>query len=136
MARHVAMAWVRSDPDAAMPWLFKHTPEEVLPDALAAAVGVWARADPNAAATWLGESAPAGVDTDVAVASFARQIVDRDPESALAWATSVKNPALRQGAQSSVMSQWAIREPAAARAYVQSADLADEQREALRAMLP
>ena len=136
MARDVALAWVRRDPGAALPWLFKNTPEASQPDALAAAVAVWSRSDPNAAATWLGESAPQELDTDPAVAALARQIVHRDPESALAWASTITNPGVRDGALGTVMSQWAIREPVAARLYVDEAEISDEQREKLRTMLP
>jgi hypothetical protein len=42
---------------------------------------------------------------------------------------------MRDSALGSVMSQWAVREPGAARTYVEEAELSDTQRELYRAFL-
>ena len=136
MAKRTALAWVRRDPQAALPWLFAHTPERQHSENLSEAIAIWARADPNAAATWLGHDAPETVDTDAAVAALSRQIIHRDPVSALAWASSMRNPAMREQTLGSVFAQWSIREPGVAREYLANAELAPELAERLRAMLP
>lgn len=134
LAKDVALAWVRREPRRAVAWMLENTPSTNHAENLGEAVGVWARGDPNAAAAWLGEIEP-GPGIDQALAAFSRHIIHRDSESAFAWAERISNVAMREQTVGAVFSQWAIRQPQEALAYLEASDLPEGQVAKLRAMV-
>jgi hypothetical protein len=95
IAAEIATRNIADDPAKRGDWLLEQTTDEGRPEALRQFVFEWTRADYNAAGTWLGQL-PVGPTRDTAVADFAGLIRDLDPEAALAWASTVSDPALRQ----------------------------------------
>ena len=95
IAAEIASRNIADDPAKRGDWLLEQTTDEGRPKALRQFVSAWTRADYNAAGTWLGKFT-VGPARDTAVADFAGLIRDLDPEAALAWASTVSDPALRQ----------------------------------------
>lgn len=85
-------------------------------DAVSDLVGRWAGSDANAAGEWLGanQNLP---EYDAAAASFAGQVARQDPESAVAWASTVQDPQQQRGAYERVYRGWREADRAAADAW-------------------
>jgi hypothetical protein len=49
--------------------------------------------------------------------TFARQVADLDPESALQWATTVSDETMRRSATEHILKNWRASNPAAAVRY-------------------
>jgi hypothetical protein len=90
----LGLTWLQREPEKAADWWVGHAPG---PDTLVKIVNVWAQQDPNAAGRWLTKQS-AGPASDAARMSFARQVADLDPESALRWAESVSDTTMRDSA--------------------------------------
>lgn len=69
------------------------------PDVISKAANSWIGADPNAMGEWLKENAQVPYYDGVAI-PFVKHIRAVDPEAASAWAATIKNPGLRQQAES------------------------------------
>ena len=110
----LGLTWLQSDPASAAQWWVAHAPG---PDTLVKIINVWAQQDPNAAGAWLGRRAP-GPSSDAARMTFARQVADLDPESALRWAETVSEAGMREGTIDHVFANWHLRNPAQARAFL------------------
>lgn len=91
----------------------------------------WAEQDKVEASEWL-DALPAGSDRNHAVAGFTRQLVWEDAESAMIWAESIGDPALRAGIVERRIQVWISRDRAAAAAWLaQSGTLPEEREQAL-----
>ena len=110
----LGLAWLQRDPAAAAAWW---TQQEPGPDTLVKIINVWAQEDPNAAGAWLRQQ-PAGPVGDAARMTFARQVADLDPESALTWAATVTDAAIRDGTLRHIWRRWAARDAGAAAALL------------------
>lgn len=99
-------AWLQSNPAAASDWWLQRAPG---PDTLVKIINVWAQEDPNAAGTWLSKQPP-GPQSDTARMTFARQVGDLDPASALRWAETVTDPNLRESTIDHLWKTWHTRD--------------------------
>jgi len=106
----LGLTWLQSDPAAAATWWLA---QELGPNTLVKIVNVWSQKDTNAAGQWL-NSQPAGPQSDIARMTFARQVADRDAESALHWAATVTDETMRRTASEHILQNWRAREPEAA----------------------
>ena len=95
IATEISMRNLAEEPEKRGAWLLSQTTAEGRPEALRQFISAWTRADYNAAGTWLGQLS-VGPTRDTAVADFAGLIRDLDPEAALAGASTVSDPVLRQ----------------------------------------
>ncbi len=95
IATEISTRNLAEEPEKRGDWLLSQTTAEGRPEALRQFITTWTRADYNAAGTWLGQL-PVGATRDNAVADFAGLIRNLDPEAALAWASTVSDPTLRQ----------------------------------------
>ncbi len=95
LARDLFGAWATREPRAALAWAQTRFPEPEHPALIEQMVQSWASREPNICGRWLGEQ-PTGPLTDPARAAFARTIVEKDPDSARAWAETISDPALRE----------------------------------------
>ena len=111
----LGFTWLQSDPAAAADWWVSRAPG---PDTLVKIINVWAQQDPNAAGEWL-TAQPAGPGSDTARMTFARQVADLDPESALRWAETVSDAAQRESTIDHIWTTWRGRDAPAARAFLQ-----------------
>jgi hypothetical protein len=114
--RAVAAAWRAKNPRKSADWLLSRATPESRSRHIASAVDEWVLTSPNACGEWL-RSLPPGPDTDPAIETFARQIVREDPESALAWASRISDPALRDQLKKSILEKWRMSDPDAAAAF-------------------
>ena len=106
----LGLMWLQSDPAAAAAWWIAREPG---PDTLVKIINVWSQEDPNAAGKWL-STQPAGPQSDTARMTFARQVADLDPESALTWAATVSDETMRRATSGHILQSWRAREPQAA----------------------
>ncbi len=54
---------------------------------------------------------PVGPRSDTARMTFARQVADRDEESALVWAETVSDETMREGTINHIFTSWRLRNP-------------------------
>ncbi|MGI9243776.1 MAG: sigma-70 family RNA polymerase sigma factor [Verrucomicrobiales bacterium] len=119
----LCFTWLQQDPQPAAEWWVERAPG---PDTLVKIINVWAQQDPNAAGRWLGEK-PRGPASDAARMTFARQVADRDEESALVWADTVSDEEMREGTIDHIFSGWRLRNPDAADAFLDNARWPEER---------
>jgi hypothetical protein len=67
-----------------------------------------------------------------AAASIAQQLAQRDPVSTLAWAQILAIPAAREAAVAAAYERWFDNAPAAARTWLDAANLPSEFKNRLR----
>ncbi|MFT3868231.1 MAG: hypothetical protein QM715_07020 [Nibricoccus sp.] len=94
------------------------------------ALPLWADRDPASVGEWLGARPPAR-EFDLGLSALARHpvFVAKMPDAALSLATEITDPALRIGAQRSVVQNWIQRDPARIREVLQqSRDLSSGDR--------
>ncbi|MCH1505017.1 MAG: sigma-70 family RNA polymerase sigma factor [Verrucomicrobiales bacterium] len=112
----LGMTWLQADPSTAAEWWVTHAPG---PDTLVKVINIWSQTDPNAAGKWLAKQDP-GPPSDAARMTFARQVADLDPESALRWAETVSDASMREGTIDHVFAGWHVRNATAANTFLQS----------------
>ena len=112
----LGLAWLQSDPGAAATWWVAQAPG---PDTLVKIINVWAQQAPNDAGRWLAQQPP-GPASDTARMTFARQVEDLDPESALRWAETVSDTTMREGTIDHVYKNWSLRDATAAGAFLET----------------
>ncbi|MBC8132433.1 MAG: hypothetical protein H7X95_05575 [Deltaproteobacteria bacterium] len=87
--------------------------------ALNAALRAWSSADAVEAATWMGRFEPSP-HLDFGAAMIASQPeAMRHPQIATSWAESITDPRLRVAILASVVNEWALTDPVAARHYAE-----------------
>jgi RNA polymerase sigma factor (sigma-70 family) len=119
----LGLAWLQTEPERAADWWVTHAPG---PQTLIKIMNVWAHNDPNAAAEWLGRQ-PVGPDSDPARMTFARQVGDLDPESALRWAETISEASMRETTIDHVFGGWRARDAAAANDFLQKSTWPEER---------
>jgi hypothetical protein len=87
----------------------------------------WAFADSDATAHWL-TSLPSGPPRDAAIDAFITTMDGYDPALATAWAMAIEDPKQRQNKIGSAWLRWLERDPAAARLWVNGAEISEELR--------
>ncbi|MFT3868008.1 MAG: hypothetical protein QM715_05870 [Nibricoccus sp.] len=90
--------------------------------AFAEALPQWVERDPDAATAWINKQ-DAGPEFDAGIETVAnlQSIITAHPDTAMALAGSISDPARRSHALRAVFRQWATNNPDAARAYVNKA---------------
>jgi len=130
-------AWAEADPARAATFADQLPSGQPRQMALQQAVNHWNLSDPTAVNEWMSH-APASPDFDQAVAALATQpgMMQQHAEQSLGWATAIADPSLRLSTMRDVVSDWAVRDRAAALSYVQTAPrLSADMRSALLAHL-
>ncbi len=119
-----------TDPKSASNWALT-LPPDAMAGAVTTSVSMWARSDPTEAGHWLENLS--GSVRDSAVISYSETVAESDPSAAMGWAATISDPAKRERATKGVMRQWLENDPAAARAWVQSSSLGEEEKTKLLA---
>ena len=109
----LGLVWLAREPRAAAAWWLAREPG---PDTLVKIVNVWAQKDPYAAGQWL-DAQPSGPQSDTARMTYARQVAEQKPETALQWAATVTDETMRRSATEHILQSWRARDPAAAARY-------------------
>lgn len=126
-------SWAEVDPPAAASFAAKLPAGEQRQLALRQAIANWIDTDPVKASNWVNAFEPSP-DFDQAVASVAtmRFLVENRVDTALSWANSIYDPALKLTALSEIVSSWSMRDHAAAVNYISTmSGLSNEARQQL-----
>ncbi len=133
MLASVATAWANQDPAAAAQWV-EGLDGRGKDRATSAVARRFVQHDPYAASVWI-DGLPKGTARDSAVEQLVFNETRYDPDSALAWASSVSDAALRQRLIEIAARSYGRRDAAAAQEALQKLQLTDEERAAaLRAI--
>ncbi|HZO07764.1 MAG TPA: hypothetical protein VFC77_00190 [Myxococcota bacterium] len=123
----VGVAWAEKDGAAAMDWLKGLPPDRDLPVVVQETYRKWFTVDLPAASEWIAKQ-PLEPWLDPAVSTFALWRTAKDPTDALAWAARVQDEKRREQTYGKVMLAWLRRDPAAAQAWLDQAELPDATR--------
>ena len=132
--KQIAQSMTWSDPQRSGELMLAEakTPEE-RSQAYVSAISSWAHNDPNGAGEWLAEQHQ-GPELDQARQQFSTSVVQKDPESAMAWADAISDDTKRSQAVQNIYLQWRSKDEAGANAAINDLDLTAERLDELRAM--
>ena len=134
VALALAERWIRRDPDAAMGWLATLPPGPERDTSVKLVFRAWRLAAPEAARAWI-EPRVGSVEPwlEPALDIHVRVLSSEDPALAIDQAGRLSRERIRDGAQAAILRYWLSRDPEAAEAWLQSAELAPERDATLRA---
>jgi hypothetical protein len=133
---HVATRALADRDAAAGARMAAEAPEQTRAETWDSVANSWAEQDKVEASEWL-VAQPAGADRNHAIAGFTRHLVWEDAESAMIWAESISDPALRAGVVERRIQVWLRRDREAAAAWLaQSGTLPEEKERALLGKQP
>jgi hypothetical protein len=116
-------AQMGEDGDQRMAWALEAcTTTEERAASLARVIGAWATQDINDTGKWL-DRQTAGPEKDAAAAAFARKVIQREPPTAIDWALSISDAAVRNATVEEIAASWRKTDPEAAKAYLNSKGL-------------
>jgi len=125
-------AGAQPDAPVATRWAAAQTPGRAAETALTGALSYWLLNDAKAARDFV-TTLPAATQP-AAAASIAPQLAQRDPVATLAWAQTLAVSAAREAATTAAYTRWHDNAPAAARAWLATANLAPELKSRLGAV--
>lgn len=126
----VASAWAQRDPAGASRWAAAQ-PEGTLPaTALEATLSYWVLQDVPGVKEFI-RTLPGPAQTSAAAAT-APLLAQNDPEGALAWAQLLPDASAREAALAAAFTRWNGNAPAAARTWLERADLPAATKERLQ----
>jgi len=128
----IAARWAQfHDANALVAWIetlpIEEARESERTDAIKLGLRTWAGEDLAAVETWT-LSAPAGSMRDTAIDEIARVVTETSPADALRWVEQIEDDKLRRKRVLRYSRQWFMRDPAAARAWLEDAGIPDEWR--------
>ncbi len=124
--------WVARNPADAAQQLGS-LPEKSQVTATTTLATAWLNQDPQTAEKWI-NTLPTGTARDNAVSQIIRIEGSNDLPTAYTWATTIGNDALRYTQIRQVVQQWSGKDPAAAAAAVQNANVTEQQRAVLMSL--
>jgi hypothetical protein len=114
--------WIGSDPAAAATWTSQFAEGPLREQALSVVARQWGLRDWNATAGWL-ETLPSGLSRDAAIGAFVTSADGYDIRLALEWANQLEAPEFRAMRVEQTAWRWLREDNAAARAWIQQAQL-------------
>lgn len=120
-------SWVEADPAAALAWLLRQATTARRNEVIRLALGQWAEKAPGEAADWALHHWK-GIDQKNMLIQIAEQWAQSEPSSAARWFAGLEDRALRTGPLEGLFFLWGAQDAASARAYLERADLANEDR--------
>jgi hypothetical protein len=129
----VSLQWARQDPRALAEFALTLADDAERARALADALPAWVAGDLPGLEAWLADTPPGrGLDECAVVVGTHPAIVRDDPRRAIGWARTIMDAGQRSSALATIVDQWAVIDPAAARDFVRNTeDLDAETRTAL-----
>jgi hypothetical protein len=127
-------SWAAMEPERAVEWSARLSDSEARGEMLQRAFGQWARRDMMGAAQWLSdhESDPLA-DRLTTRLLFGTSLMLDAPTVALHWAQTIDNPERRASVIEVIIRGWAVRDSAAAEAFlISDGSLPAERRDGLR----
>jgi hypothetical protein len=132
-ARIVAGRWGARDGRAAMQWV-QDLPREEPPEvAVREAFRAWLASDREGAVAWL-ESETLTAFHDPAIAYYANNLANPDPEEAIVWCERLLDSASQLPCLKTAAAKWFQKDPAAAETWLQQSPLDEEARRAARTL--
>jgi len=128
----MATMLMMSDPKQGASLMLEGVTEEDKPACYSRIMDHWAYMDTNAAGTWLSEQ-PQGPQLDSARQSFVNAASQKDPQTAMEWATTITSPELKLNATITAYQAWQKKDPAAADQALGKSGLDEAQIQAVRA---
>ena len=125
----VAERWANDDPQAVIEWA-ADLPEASQAKVYYEALDEWTKNDAAAASEYLAKM-PESVAKDSAVEGFATELSREDPESAMAWATTISDPSVRAQAVTDVAQDWYRQDRSAVEAWLPSSGLSQEAQQSV-----
>lgn len=122
--------WIRSDPVAAAAWVARFAEGTLRERAMSVIARQWGLRDWNATAGWL-EKLPMGPSRDAAIGAFVTSADGHDIKLALEWANRMEVPEIRCIRVEETARRWLHEDHAAARAWLEKAQLPSGVRERL-----
>jgi hypothetical protein len=120
----VASTWAQQDPAAATQWASTLPTSPAQLEALNGALSYWLLRDAKAAQDFIGSL---GADAQLSAATAAApQLAQSDPAAALTWTQTLPSEAARNAATVAAFARWRDNAPAAADAWLTSANLSPE----------
>lgn len=116
--------WIRSDPSAAANWAGTFGEGPLRQHALHLVARQWGLRDLQSTARWL-ENLPNGSSRDAAIAAFVTSADGNDIRLAVEWANRIADPPTRGQALEQAAGRWLREDPAAARQWIENAQLPD-----------
>jgi hypothetical protein len=130
----VANSWARTDPASATDLLGSLDPAQLV-NTVGTLSNSWLRDDPQAASEWI-DTLPTSPARDVAVQNLINTQGQYDLTSGMAWAGTISSDTGQTRAYTTLISQAARRDPAAAQAALDAApNLSDTQRQTLTKLI-
>ena len=125
--QQILSTWAIKDPPQALQLALKFDGQN---DAALtrSAFSAWASHDLEGAAEWA-SSLPAGPKKDTTLRCLAEKIAYEDPAMAIHWASSIKNPKLREQSPANLAPDWLRHDTASAKAWLASAPISEETRQ-------
>jgi hypothetical protein len=130
---NIAGKWAQFyDPKTLIAWIetlpIEEARESERTDAVRVAFRTWAPEAPGEVEAWL-ETASGGPMRDAAIDELARATADASPAEALRWAGQIEDEKLRRKRTFRYSRQWFVRDPEAAGAWLEEADISDGWRQ-------
>ncbi|MGA2787068.1 MAG: hypothetical protein ABSF60_06030 [Verrucomicrobiota bacterium] len=130
--------WAEADPAALTQFLSTTPPGSDRGQMMGQALWNWVKIDPAAAADWINNS-DMGADLDQGILAVASRDLSEDnytPSTAVSWAESINDAALRSEALRNVLRNWLFIDRAAATSYFNTTtDLLPADREQIGSMI-
>ena len=133
-ARSIAGAWVGQSPEQAAGWAAGMPPGDIRTSAMSTVVESWAAKDARAAAEWV--STLSGTDREQSAGSLVVALLEKRPSEALDWINTISDPNERNRVAERAAERLSLRDPAAARKWIEAAPVTPELRERLQSSLP
>ncbi|MBW2542115.1 MAG: hypothetical protein JRF15_08495 [Deltaproteobacteria bacterium] len=125
--RIVAGLWGRHAGLIAMQWVRDHPDEETHELAVREAFRTWFMSDPKGAVAWLESETPTAFH-DPAIIFYAKDLNDRDPETAIGWCERIHDSDERLRCLRLAAAAWYQRDAVAAETWLQQSPLDEEAR--------
>lgn len=132
LLQRMGHALVYANPESGAELLLDGADDDSLADRYTTVVQSWATREPIAAGEWLNRQ-PSHPAQDEARGAFAQRVVRREPETAMAWAQSIREPPRREFYLHQVYKEWKKRDAGAADAALEASGLDPERIVAIRA---
>lgn len=114
--------WTNTDPVSAAAWATEFAEGPLREQALALVAREWGLRDANATSSWM-EKLPMGPSRDAAIGAFVTSADGNDIRLALEWANQTEDPESRAKRVEETALRWLIEDNAAARAWLDKAQL-------------
>jgi len=131
---NIIMAWSTQDGAAAAAHLADFPPGSIVAGATNVVLSNWIKQDPQGASQVI-DTMPASSARDSAITQLINVEGKNDLPTAFAWAATISNGNVQNNAYNTVLQEWAKRDPSAASAAVQSANVSDAQRASMQRVI-